>query len=294
MGHAYAVTSSLLTAENTAIVLDSTADFPDAERRHPNWRVVPLYVHLGDKSFRDWVELEPTEVYRRLRETGERPLTSQPSPGDFVTAFERLAEFARIICLVISSKLSGTHESATLAAEYDDRVVVIDSATMSAGTVLLAEALQRRLERGSTDAELLAVAERYREEARFFWTVESLEHLARGGRAGDAAGADARDGAAKPILELAGGEVVPRGQAADRAESLAELERLLLEETRDDAGLRVAVVHADAAEEAEALGARVRELRPAASLDRVAMFGAVLGTHVGPGGLGVCWYHDAP
>src|SRR5205823_13524178 len=92
-----------LTAENTAIVLDSTADFPEAPERFPNWRVVPLYVRFGDESYRDYVELTPAEFYARLRTAEELPTTSQPTPGDFLETYESLREFERIYSLHISS-----------------------------------------------------------------------------------------------------------------------------------------------------------------------------------------------
>jgi fatty acid-binding protein DegV len=76
-----------LTAADTAIVLDSTADFPDAPKRFPNWRIVPLYVNLGGTSQRDYVELGPDELYAQLADLPEPPTTSQPSPGDFLTVY---------------------------------------------------------------------------------------------------------------------------------------------------------------------------------------------------------------
>ena len=76
-----------LTAENTAVVVDSTADFPEARERFPNWRVVPLYVRFGDESFRDYVELGPQDFYERLRGATELPTTSQPTPADFLAAY---------------------------------------------------------------------------------------------------------------------------------------------------------------------------------------------------------------
>ena len=86
-----------LSAANTAIVLDSTADFPDAPQRFPNWRVVPLYVRFGDDSYRDYVDIGPAEFYERLRTAEELPTTSQPTPEDFLAAYEELAGYARIL-----------------------------------------------------------------------------------------------------------------------------------------------------------------------------------------------------
>ena len=104
-----------LTTENTAVVLDSTADFPDAPERFPNFRVVPLYVRFGDESYRDYVELSPHEFYERLRTAPETPTTSQPTPGDFLAAYEELAGYERILSVHIAGKLSGTLQSAASA-----------------------------------------------------------------------------------------------------------------------------------------------------------------------------------
>jgi EDD domain protein, DegV family len=129
-----------LTAQNTAVVLDSTADFPDAPTRFPNFRVVPLYVRFGDKSYRDYVEMDPADFYARLQTAPELPTTSQPTPDDFLTAYAALGEYERILSLQISSTLSGTFASAQTAAETlgDGRVRVIDTRTVSASISLLA------------------------------------------------------------------------------------------------------------------------------------------------------------
>src|SRR5213075_1074194 len=84
-----------LTASNTAIVLDSTADFPDAAARFPSWRVVPLYVSFGTESFRDGVDLDAAAFYERLRRSAELPTTSQPTPGDFLACYRQLAGYER-------------------------------------------------------------------------------------------------------------------------------------------------------------------------------------------------------
>src|SRR3954462_14181385 len=175
-----------LTAENTAIVLDSTADFPEAPERFPNWRVVPLYVRFGDESFRDYVELSPQQFYARLRTAAETPSTSQPTPGDFLAVYEELATYERILSVHIAGKLSGTIESARAAGRElgGERVRTIDSESASAAIAMLGLAIQRRLERGTSDEEVDALVERYRREAGLLFTVETLEYLARGGRIG--------------------------------------------------------------------------------------------------------------
>jgi DegV family protein with EDD domain len=121
-----------LTAANTAIVVDSTADFPQAPERYPNWRIVPLYVRFGQESFRDYVELGPADFYARLRGSPVVPTTSQPTPGDFHAAYEELGEYERVYSVHIAGTLSGTVESArTAAAEFGDRIRVVDTETAS-------------------------------------------------------------------------------------------------------------------------------------------------------------------
>src|SRR6266516_2852813 len=129
-----------LTADNTAIVLDSTADYPEGPSRFPNWRVVPLYVRFGEESFRDYEELAPHAFY------------------------EQLAGYERILSLHIPAKLSGTVESARRAGEElgGGKVRAIDAGTVSAGLAMLALAIQRRLEHGTTDEEVDDLIERFK------------------------------------------------------------------------------------------------------------------------------------
>src|SRR3954453_6876657 len=136
-----------LTNENTAVVLDSTADFPEAPERFPNFRVVPLYVRFGDESFRDYVKIDPARFYERLQSEAALPTTSQPTPGDFLATFEELsASYDTILSLQISSTLSGTYGSAVTAAETlgNGKVRVIDSRTVAASIAVLAIGMQRR------------------------------------------------------------------------------------------------------------------------------------------------------
>src|SRR4026208_752388 len=144
-----------LTSENTAIVLDSTSDYPDAPARFPHMRFVPLSARFGDETYRDYVELGPAEFYEKLRVSPVTPATAQPTPQDFVSASEELAGYERIYSLHVSSKVSGTFQSAELAAqEIGDQVRVVDSRTASLAIAMLSHAIQRRLARGTTDEEV--------------------------------------------------------------------------------------------------------------------------------------------
>jgi DegV family protein with EDD domain len=285
-----------LSAENTAIVLDSTADCPDPQGRHPNWRVVPLYVTFGDETLRDHVDISADEFYRRLQGAPTPPKSSQPTPADFAAAYEELAGYEKVLSVLLSARLSGTYESARLAAESagEGRVTAIDSGVTSGGTVILAEAIQRRLERGTTMEEIDALVERFRRTRGLLFTVETLEYLVRGGRVGKASGLAGQLLSVKPILHFEDGEVAPLKRVRGRAKALAELERLFVEGTDDSPDLHVGVGHAAAPADADALVARLRAARPRASVDLLVTLGPVIGTHGGPGTLGLFWFQDEP
>ena len=284
-----------LTAENTAIVLDSTADLPDAADRFPNWRVVPLYVNFGDESLRDGVDIDATEFYRRLQETSVFPTTSQPTPGDFLDSYRALAAYERIFSLHVSARVSGTFASAEAAAAElgDGRVRAVDTETASASIAMLALAIQRRLDRGTTDGEIDALLERYRGERGLLFTVDTLEFLQRGGRIGKAAAFAGTLLHVKPILSIRDGEVVPVKRVRGEKKAFAELAEALETETRDEPGFRLAVAHAATPERAAELEALVRERRPEAELELVVTLGAVIGAHAGPGTLALFWFRDA-
>ena len=283
-----------LSSETTAVVLDSTADLPDPAARHPNWRLVPLYVRFGDETFRDHVDLGAVEFYEKLRASDAQPQSSQPTPADFEAAFAELEGFERILCVLISGKLSGTAESARLAAQAlgDDRVTVIDSESVSGGVVILADAIQRRLDRGTTLEEIEEVVARFQRESTILFTVDTLDYLVRGGRVGKAAGLAGQLLSVKPILAIDEGEGEPLKRVRGRQKALAELLRLFEEGTEDGPALHVGVAHADAEAELETLVGRIRELRPQASLDFEAQLGPVIGTHGGPGTIGLFWFRD--
>jgi DegV family protein with EDD domain len=282
-----------LTQKNTAVVLDSTSDFPEAPERFPNMRVVPLYVRFGDETFRDYVELGPQAFYERLRGVDELPSTSQPTPQDFVDAYASLSSYERIYSLHLSAKLSGTFQSATLAAaELGERVRLIDTETASLAIAMLALAFQRRLARGTSEAELDALAASFAQRSDVVFTVATLEYLQKGGRIGRA---QALAGAllnVRPILSIEEGVVVPIGRVRGRQKALEEFAKVFVARTEDRPGLRVAIAHADAPEWIDVISALVQARRPQAEIDLVESLGAVVGTHAGPGAVGFFWFQD--
>jgi DegV family protein with EDD domain len=283
-----------LTAQNTAIVVDSTADFPDAQDHYPNWRVVPLYVNFGTESYKDGVDLTAAQFYERLRTSPELPTTSQPTPGDFLAAYEELGSYERILSIHIAAKLSGTFQSAGTAAAQlgNGRVRTIDSESASVATAMLATAVQRRLERGTTDEEVDALVERYVREHGLLFTVDTLEFLARGGRIGRAKAFAGQLMNVKPILSIRDGEVIPVKRVRGNRKAFQEFVDAVKEQTEDVPGLRIGIAHADAPERMVEIEKMVRDLRPQATIEMETMLGAVIGAHAGPGTVGFFWFTD--
>jgi fatty acid kinase fatty acid binding subunit len=281
-----------LTAENTAIVLDSTADFPEAPERFVNWRVVPLYVLFGDESYRDYVELTPEAFYARLRTSEQLPTTSQPTPGDFLTTYEELSGYERIYSLHLSAALSGTYQSArTAALEFGEKVRVVDSESASAAIAMLGLAIQRRLDNGTTDDEIDTLIQRFKEDAGLIFTVDTLEFLRRGGRIGRASAWAGQLLHVKPILTIER-EVIPLKRVRGNQKAMQEFVSAFTSTTEDTPTLKVGIAHADAPERAEQLKKMVHSERPHAEVEIVTTLGAVVGTHAGPGTVGFFWFDD--
>lgn len=273
-----------LTTENTAIVLDSTSDFLDAAALYPNMRVVPLYVRFGDESLRDGIDITPESFYRRLAEAPELPTTSQPTPQDFVAVYEELAGYDRVWSIHLSAKLSGTYQSAALAMDElgGDAVRLVDTETASCACALLALAIQRRLERGTTDAEVAALVDRFKGRNGVVFTVDTLEYLQKGGRIGRASALLGSVLSIKPILGVEDGVVT----TVDKKRTSAKARARLLEIIADYDAEEVAVLHTGVPDlqtyreqVAQACGRPVEELE-------VGLAGPVAGSHVGPGMVG--------
>jgi DegV family protein with EDD domain len=282
--------AGLLTAETTAIVLDSTADLADPGSRHPNWSMVPLTVSFGDETFHDHVDIDTGEFYRRLRAAPRPPRTAAPSPGAWQEAFEALHGYRRVLVLPVSRHLSSSAQTAEIAARAVDpggaRITVLDAGSASLGTLVLAEALQRLLVRGLPENEVMRGFQAARERLHVVFSVDTLEYLQRGGRIGRAQAMVGGMLGLRPILTLRDGEVEPLRKVRGARRAHVEFERFLIEHA-GPGSVHVAVVHAEAPEAAERLVEMARRAVPHAVIDHVGELGAVVGTHGGPGTLGL-------
>ena len=157
---------------------------------------------------------------------------------------------------------------------------------------MLGLAIQRRLERGTTDEEVDALVERYKRGAGLLFTVDTLEFLAKGGRIGKARAWAGELLNIKPILTIADGEVVPIKRVRGSRKAFQEFVSAFESGSADGPSLRVGIAHAEAPEREEALRELVRRTRPQAEMELATTLGAVVGTHAGPGTVGFFWYDD--
>ncbi len=269
------------------IVTDSGANLPSAIAEAHNIKVVPLKVNMGSTSYQEGVDLSNEQFFQQLPTANPMPTTSQPSPADFEEVYaERLTMGADIVSVHLSSKLSGTYNSARTAAMTlgSGRISVIDSKSASVGVSLLVLAAARMAQAGRSRQEIVLHLERMADEMLLVLTLDTLEYLRRGGRIG---GARAFLGGllkVKPVILLKNGVI----EAGERARSRRKAIDQLIQMEADRFGKQpvwvgVAQAMADDVAELEALARERLNVQELIRSD----IGPVVATHTGPGTLGL-------
>lgn len=275
------------------IVTDSTAYLPEETVRQHDIRVVPLYVHFGTEAFKEGVELSNEEFYQRLKEAPELPTTSQPSLGEFKTVFEPLVDAGHeVIALTISSKISGTWNSAMGAKDMlpEAPISVVDTFSTSVGLHLMVDAAVQAAAAGATRQEIVDQIEEIKQKMQIFFVVDTLEYLAKGGRIGNGKAFLGTLLKVKPILVLQEGAIEPLEQVRSKRKATARMLELVEEYVGGSGNSsKVAVTHALVPEDAEMISHElVGRLGCAAPL--IGELGPVIGTHTGPGMVGIAAY----
>jgi len=274
-------------------VTDSTAYLPEETVHKHDIRVVPLYVHFGETAFREGVDLSNGEFFDRLKAAPVLPTTSQPSAGEFREVFQELAgQGHEIVTLTISSKLSGTWNSAMAAKEMLPNVgiSVVDSLSTSVGLQLMLEDALSAAAQGATRPEIEDLIEQIKSKIKVLFVVDTLEYLAKGGRIGNAKAFLGTLLKVKPILVLQEGVIEPCEQVRSKRKALLRMLDLVEEHLGNQAPqARVAITNALVSEEAQSLAQELAE-RLSCSEPLIADIGPVIGTHTGPGVIGVASY----
>ena len=275
------------------IITDSTADFTREEAAGLGIDIVHLRTRFGDEEYIDGVDITPHQFYEKLVESDVLPTTSQPSPAEFEAAFaSALEEAGEVVAITISSALSGTYQSAVIAAEaFGGRVRVVDSLSASIGEQVIVRRAAQLAAEGLSAAELAGRIEAERGDVCVLALLDTLEYLKRGGRISAAAAFAGGVLAIKPVITLRDGAVVMAGKARGSKNGGNLLNQFAEKRGIDFSrpyllgytGLSDALLMKYAADSGELWRAYAEELP-------VTAIGSVIGTHGGPGAIAVAFF----
>ncbi len=267
------------------IVTDSGADLPEELAKELGITVVPIYVRFGEEVYRAGVDISEDEFYERLTHDPVHPNTTQPTPQDFADVYQKLsADADGIVSIHISGKLSGTCNSALMARDMLEGgcpVEVVDSEMLSMSLGLIAIVAATAAKAGGSLEEVVEAAKQAIPETYLFFLLDTLEYLKRGGRIGKAKALLGSILSVKPMLTMKDGELVPAGQARNRAKGMDKL----FEYVKTAGNIQdLAVVYNTTPEEAQTLAERLGSVFDKEKI-RMARVGPGLGVHGGPGAM---------
>ncbi len=273
------------------ILVDSTADFNAEEKEKFNLAVVPLMVNMGGNQYRDGIDMPLDEFFDKLAKAKTLPTTSQPNPEAFKVEFEKAkAAGDTLICIIISSVLSGTMQSAVIAKdEVDyDNIYIVDSKIATIGTRLLVMRAMQRIEEGFSAMQIVSDLEAARENLRLFAVVDELKYFKMGGRLSAASAFAGELLGIKPVLTLEDGKLGPCG----KARGFANAQKLIFEKVEECGGIDESWPYClgytktpAAADEIYSQTCKLVEKAP----ERYPI-GTVIGTHAGPNARAIAFF----
>jgi DegV family protein with EDD domain len=270
------------------VITDSTSDLPQDLADSLGIELVPANIHFGNETFKDGVDLSPDDFYERLTHGDTFPRTSQPSPGELVQVYERLGKDAdAIVSLHISSKLSGTYNSAVQGSQEADAacpIEVIDSqqGTMALGMAAIAAA--RVANDGGSAGEVAAMARDAASRSVCSALLDTLEYLQKGGRIGKAGAMLGSLLKIKPIIIIRDGEVQQFAKERTLNRALARLEQAARELAPIE---ELSVMYSTERDDAVRVAGNLRDLLPEGKEPIITRIGPAIGAHAGPGAIGV-------
>jgi DegV family protein with EDD domain len=274
----------------TAIVTDSTAYIPKEIRDKWNIHMVSLNVIFGDEAYREEVDITWQQFYEEVQ-TKELPTTSQPPIGQFVELFEKLSEeYDAVISIHLSSGISGTYQGAITAGTMVDGIKVYPFDSEVSCMVQGFYALEAA-EWASRDVEpekIMARLDELKRSARAYFMVDDLTHLQRGGRLSGAAALIGSLLQVKPLLHFDDKLIVPFEKIRTRKKAMKRIEELLSEDALGGGRYQAVIIHANREEEAKEWKVELEALYPNVEFS-IGYFGAVIGTHLGEGAMGMGW-----
>lgn len=270
------------------ILLDSSADYSAEELKALNMELVPISVTLNEKNYRDGIDITKDEFYQLLLESDSFPMTAQPSPQDFLDIFEDArTKGDAVIFLSLSSALSGTFQSATLAKSivgYDE-IYLVDTLSATRAIRIMAEYACKLREEGKDAASIAAELESFKSRVIIYAAVDTLEYLYKGGRLNKATAAIGELANLKPIITVTEeGKIGVPGKALGRNKALASLTKMITAK-EIDTSFPIYSLYAIGEENTEKLETKLAEA--GVHVTKRLQIGATIGCHVGPGAYGV-------
>lgn len=269
------------------IITDSLSDITSDRAEELGITVVPLTVIFGRETFLDRVTITTEEFYRRLADEDIWPTTTQPTPAAFVEIYEKLAkETDEILVITLSSKLSGTYQSALSAkdmAKTKARIEIIDSRLVAMGLGLVVISAVKKANEGASLDELVDSVEKTMARTHFVVYFDTLKYLAKGGRIGKAQGLLGAMLSVKPILTIKEGEMSPVTRLRSKAAGMDYLYNIAASAGSIEG---LAVEHATTPDEADKLIERLGSVYPAEQIVK-SIISPVLGVHGGPGAMAI-------
>ena len=269
------------------ILVDTSSDYTVEEVRAKGMELAPLHITIGEADYRDGYDLSKDKFYELLTEGEELPKTSQPTPQDFVDIFEDVEEKGdELICILLSSRLSGTFQSATLAkniVDYD-HIHLVDSLGATHMIRLMADHAQELISEGKNVEEIVAALEEMKSKIKVLAVVDTLEYLCKGGRVSKATAAIGEMAKVKPMITVAEGEVAVIGKSLGKNKAISSLLKAF-EECEVDEKFPIYSVSTLGTENCEAFEKRFTDA--GYSFKERIQIGATIGTHVGPGVFGI-------
>ena len=268
-------------------LLDTSSDFTVEEVKEKGMNLVPLHITLGEADYKDAYDLTKDAFYELLTTNEEFPKTSQPTPQDFVDAFEDAKEKGdELICILLSSRLSGTFQSATLAksiVEYDN-IHLVDSLGATHMIRIMVEYAQDLAAEGKGAKEIVEALEEMKSKIKVLAVVDTLEYLCKGGRVSKTTAAIGEAAKVKPMITVANGEVAVIGKSLGKNKAIGNLLKAL-GECEVDERFPIYSVSTLGTENCEVFEKRLTDA--GYSFRERLQIGATIGTHVGPGVFGM-------
>jgi len=278
------------------ILTDSCASIPEQLIEELGIEVVPYYIHRGQETLRDLVDVQRDEFFRWLATAKELPKTANPGPGDYLEGFKKLAQRAQeIISIHMTSIGSGAYQAATMAKEMARevlpkvRIEVIDTRNVSLCHGWMVIEAARAALAGQDLDEIVALVKRMIPITKMIQTADTLRYLYMGGRIGKAQHLVGSLLNIKPLIGMKDGVIVSLGQTRSRLGAYRKIVRMMEEDVGRGGRVKVAFVHAAALEEAQKLRAMVEERLTCVEV-LMAELSPALGVHTGPGTAGVCYF----